>query len=139
MRLKAFFLNRKKMTTKRIVYDRLDINVAAGSLGASAHIDLTRGRCKGIRFISYDNATPAQRDHSINIDIKTNNADKILGPTDYRDFIHNGGGYIEGFKPCDFDTKAQVRVDIIPSEAVKAVNFKGQLVFAIEENTAQTY
>lgn len=126
------------MTTKRIVYDKLDINVAAGSLGATMHIDLTRGRCKGLRFISFDNALPANRDHAINLNVSSNNSDKILGPTDYRDFIHNGGGYIEGFKPCDFDTKAQVRVDVLPGQPIKVTNFIGQLIFAIEEETTQT-
>lgn len=127
--LEGFFL---KNTIMKYLYDELPVLIPANDLGFSKTIDLKKGICVGVKYINFEDATKADRDFAIDIDVNSNSGDLIVGRTDYRDFINEGGGYIGGFKPCRFDTKAQIRVDVIPEVAMKVKDFKGVIVFMIE-------
>lgn len=120
---------------RKFIYDKQDVVIAMGALAYSRALDLTRGTCVGVKFINFE-LPAAIRDHAVDLNINTSGGDKILGATDYRDFIHPGGSYLEGgFKPCNFKTDSQIRVDVLASEAIKGADFKGQVVFCIiDEN-----
>lgn len=132
MCLKAFFKTYKVMT--RHVYDKLDVKITTGGVAFNKALDLTRGVCVGVKFIAFPTATAAPRDHSIDIHVNANDGTKLLGKTDYRDFGHTGGSYLESFKPCRFDTKAQINVDVLSSKGIATADFEGQLIFVIEED-----
>lgn len=113
------------------VYDHVEVDIAIGSTAFSKSIALTRGICKGVRFIPYD-TTP--RPHAININIDDNSGNKIIGKSDFRDFGVTGGGYLANLKPCNFNTHAQINVDVISASVIATADFKGQLIFAIVED-----
>lgn len=133
MRLKAFFLKHKSVM-KKYVYDRVDVKIEVGDSSFFDSVNLTRGTCEGVRFIPFDTAAKTARAHAININIDANNGTKVLGKTDFRDFGAMGGGYMDNFKPCNFDTHAQINVDVISTEAISSEPFVGQLIFAIVED-----
>lgn len=130
MCLKAFFKTYKVMV--KTTYDKVDVLIAVGATAFSKAIDLTRGTCKGVKFIPFPDA--ATRDHAIDISVTSNDGTKILGKTDYRDFAHAGGSYRDSFKPCNFDTKAQIKTDVLADKVIATANFVGQLIFLIEED-----
>lgn len=117
---------------KKYVYDHVEVEIAVGETAFFKPVSLTRGTCEGVRFIPYDTSTP--RPHAININIDNNSGNKVLGKTDFRDFGATGGGYMDNFKPCHFETHAQINVDVISSENIATKAFKGQLVFAVAED-----
>lgn len=112
------------------VYDHVEVDIAIGSTAFSKSILLTKGICKGVRFIPFDTTS---RDHAININIDDNSGNKIIGKTDFRDFGVTGGGYIANLKPCNFNTHALINVDVVSKSPIGTADFKGQLVFAILE------
>jgi hypothetical protein len=116
----------------KFIYDKVDVSIAIGATAFDKAIDLTRGTCVGVKFIPYAPTTPVERDHAIDINVESN-GDKLIGKTDYRDFAHAGGSYLEAYKPCRFDTKAQVSVSVLSSKGIATAAFEGQLIFAIEQ------
>jgi len=115
----------------KIVYDKVDISIAIGATPFSQNKTLKyKGTCKGVKLIDFSSATP--RAHAININV-SDSSNALIGSTDFRDFIPNGGGYKEGFKTCEFDTKTEITIDAISSQAIATADFKAQLIFMIEE------
>jgi hypothetical protein len=116
----------------KIVYDRVDISIAIGQTSFSVPKNFKyKGRCKGVKLIDFSSAQA--RAHAININV-SDSTNTLIGSTDYRDSIQVGGGYIEGFKPCDFDTKTEVTVDAISTANIAGTDFNAQLIFMIEED-----
>ncbi|WP_323027981.1 hypothetical protein [Gelidibacter japonicus] len=119
---------------EKYVYDHVEVEIPVGGNAFFNAANLTRGICKGVKFVPYQTATPAIRTHAININVDDNSGDKILGKTDYRDFSGGNGGYLENFKPCNFKTHAQINVDVVSVIPIATEAFKGQLIFAIVED-----
>ena len=135
MCLKAFLKPIKIMNrdlTKKYVYEKHTLTIAIGSTSYSNIIQLKHGVCVGVRFIDF--APSVVRNNAIDIAVNQNDGSKLIGQTDFRDFAHGGGGFLEGYKPTNFDTKADINIDVVSSTAIAGTDFSGQLIFAIEQD-----
>ncbi|MGE5944607.1 MAG: hypothetical protein ACM31G_09735 [Flavobacteriales bacterium] len=116
----------------KTVYDKQDITIAIGANSFSIPKNFKyKGKCVGVKLVDFSSAQA--RAHAININV-SDSSNTLIGSTDYRDFIQLGGGYKEGFKPCDFDTKTEVTIDAIATANVATTAFDAQLIFMIEED-----
>lgn len=114
----------------RIVYDTIDFNIGVGQQAFNESKDLRNGKCVGVKLIDYAPATG--RTGGILVSVQSSDTTELVGRTDYRDYASGNGGYKESFKPCSFETKAQIRLSINAENAIAGTDFSGQMVFMIE-------
>src|SRR5690606_34940547 len=120
---------------RKIVYETVDVSIALGASSFAAQKQLKHGTCLGVRFIDF---SKAPRANAINIDIEDSDGIAILGKTDFRDFEHGGGGHLEGYKRCNFDSKAIVNIQVTSTAAIAGTAFDGQLIFAVDITDRQS-
>lgn len=124
-------MNREQNT--KIVYDTIDFNIAIGQNAFLASKDLRDGRCIGVKVIEF---SKVNRPDPVNVSIQSSDSTELVGRTDYRDYdAANGGGYVASFKPCGFDTKAQIRLSINTLTNIAGTAFSGQAIFMIEQTS----
>lgn len=112
-----------------MVYEKVNINIAIGNSSFSEQIKLIEGTCVGVRVIDFnDNVV---RGHAIDVAVSDSRSNEVIGATDFRDYKHTGGGYLEGLKPIKFDTRSTVSVTAISSQPISGTAFAGQIVFAV--------
>lgn len=120
---------------RSVVYDKVDIDISVGDPAFSEIKNLRyNGVCIGTKIVHISSATAVNQ--SLNVGVNDSNG-AVVGTTDFRDFISNGGGYEEGFKPCRFDTKNEITVDAKAAGNIATADFKAQLIFMIEEECNQ--
>ena len=56
----------------------------------------------------------------------------VTDRTDYSDYETANGSYVESFKPCDFKTNAQIRLEMLSAQNIAGTAFSGQVIFMIE-------
>lgn len=117
------------MNTKP-VYDQIEIDIAVGDPAFSDRVSLKQGTCVGVRYIDIDQE---KRDQVINLSVETSSGDALIGKTDYRDYINSGGDYNGNFKPCNFDTKADIKIDLKSNSNIANNPLKGVLIFKIDQ------
>lgn len=133
-----FFIKNFKKMVQNIIYHQVAIDVEQNT---SIPVVFPKGILKGVYFIHKRNdmgfGIP-----SINIGMTDTNGNVILPNTDYEDYLHKQGGYMEGMKPLLLETNAsQFWINITSddfangniSASEKTVFFKGQLIFVIEQ------
>lgn len=113
----------------KFIYDKIDINIPVGSQSFSQSKTLKKGTCVGVKIVHVSSQTPVNQTLNVNVGDGNNT---LLGATDFRDFIGNGGGYRSAFKPCEFDASLQVTIDAIAEAAIATADFKAQLIFMIK-------
>lgn len=114
---------------KKLVYDKVNITINVGDSSFSEQIKLREGTCVGVKVIDF---TPAvTRDHSIDVAVTDSRGTEVTGATDFRDYKHSGGGYLEGLKPVKFDTRSIATVTVIADKVIAGTPFVGQFVFAV--------
>ena len=78
--------------------------------------------------------TPA---HAVEISVRDPQSNTIVEAVDYRDFIHKGGGYIQGMKQVNFPTNNnKFQISTFVDSASPAVTLVGELVFTIQRDTS---
>lgn len=118
------------MENKKIVYDRVDVNIAIGSTSFATTKKLREGVCIGVKYIDFSSAT--NRANAINIGVNDTLGSELVGATDFRDYAHGGGNYIDGsFKPTKFSTRSEAKITVVSTAAIAGTNFDGQLIFAV--------
>ena len=102
--------------TSTIITNKVTISIAQNKVAFTENVSLEKGTCLGVHFIPFFETAP----------------NVLINPVDYRDYVHKGGGYLQGIKQLGFptsNTKVSVNVN-----AVLPLNqeFQGQLVFVIQ-------
>lgn len=115
---------------KRTVYEELAIDIAIGDPSFSKQINIKSGICTGVKYIDIDGT---KRDHGITLQVEEAGGDALTGKTDYRDYINTGGDYMGNYKPCRFDTRADILVTMLSESNIASTALKGKLVFRIEQ------
>lgn len=64
------------------------------------------------------------------ITLKDSRGHQLTEPTDIQDYEHKGGGYLDGFKELDFESKNEKIT--IAWETIGAMPICGEFIFAIE-------
>lgn len=118
-------------TEKDYTYDTVNINIPVGSRSFSQDKSLKDGTCVGVKFIPIGNT---ERANIINVSILSTDGSAIIPSTDFRDYENNGGGYKANFKPCNFNSRLDVGVNVTSTEAIATADFVGQVVFMIEKD-----
>lgn len=114
---------------QKIVYDKVNINIATGNSSFALNTTLREGTCIGVKLVDISSAT--QRDHAINVGVEDNSGTEVIGSTDFRDYTAGNGGYINSLKPAQFSTRSGIKIQATATEAIKTADFKAQLIFAI--------
>ena len=114
----------------KIVYDKVEIAIPIGQTNFNQFITLREGGCLGVKLIHKEN-TPANGE-GVDIGVENSQNLDLISATDYRDFINEGAGYLGSLKPCDFESRGQVKVTGIATAAIAGTIFKAQLIFAID-------
>ncbi len=112
------------------LYDKVNIVIPVGSPSFSKSISIKKGKCVGVKLIHISSAQAVNQ--NLNLGVSDGN-NPLVNATDFRDFIQLGGGYKDGFKPCNFDSSLEVSVDAIAESNIAGADFKAQLIFMIEE------
>ncbi|MFV9549660.1 hypothetical protein [Algibacter sp. PT7-4] len=115
----------------KYIYDKVDISIAVGSPSFSKATPLKKGKCVGVKLIHISSATPVNQRLNLSV---TDGNNPLINATDFRDFIQQGGGYKDGFKPCEFDSSLEVSIDAVAEGNIATADFKAQLIFMIEES-----
>lgn len=114
-----------------IKYDRQDINIAVGEKAFSKIKNLKyNGEVIGTKIVHLSSNTPVN--HAVNVSVEEASG-AVIGSTDFRDYIAQGGSYVDGFKPCAFNSQNEITVNAIATENIATAEFKAQLIFMIEE------
>lgn len=112
-----------------IIYKKINIKISTGEEYFQESISLPSGRCLGVHILPISNTEPS---HLVETDIQNSQSGDILSATDFRDYIHKGGGYFDGVKQLNFPTdNNRFYVNVKSSEAMTA-DFLAQLIFIIE-------
>lgn len=111
------------------IYNKININIKAGNKTFSTRQFLEEGKCLGVYFVPFNKEYPQCE---CSLLVQDPQGGDIITSTDYRDYIHKGGGYLQGMKPLDFPTKHNQFSVTATLEKEQASDFCGQLVFMIE-------
>lgn len=114
---------------KKIVYQRLDFSIPAGNSSFSAQETFREGLCIGVKVVQFAGGTP---DSAVNVSVQDTSKTEVLGSTDYRDYSHTGGNYLESFKAARFSTRGSITISLTAEKAT-AADFTGQVILAIIE------
>lgn len=116
--------------TSNIIYNKLLVRLEKGQVAFSDGVSLERGTCVGIYFLPIKGA---DTQHFIEIDVQNSQNGVVLTPTDFRDYLHKGGGYFSGLKPVNFPTENNRFFVSVNSSKPVAEEFLGQLIFVIQK------
>lgn len=119
------------MNDKKFIYQKETVTIAIGNTSYSNQIQLERGICRGVKVVDCSLAASTKA-NEINLNITSSDGSRIIGETDFRDFIANGGGYQEGLKPVLFNTASRVNVAVTSSAAIAGTDLVIQVIFQIE-------
>lgn len=111
---------------KKVVYDTQVLSLAIAGQYAAYNKKLREGVCIGASVVSFT----TDKGHAVNVGVTDSSGTEILGASDYRDWAKTGGEYLKSLKPCNFDTRGSVNINIAASVAL-AVAFDAQIIFAI--------
>jgi len=117
-----------------IITNRVKINLQTGQTAQTDYVNLDKGTCIGVHFIPFVDNTPA---HAVEISVRDPQSNTIVEAVDYRDFLHKGGGYIQGMKQVNFPTNNnKFQISTFVDSASPAVTLVGELVFTIQRDTS---
>ena len=113
----------------KIVQTVVDVAIIKGEKqNESTRIRLKNGNVVSVGF--YPLSTPTE---NVNIKLETEKGEELHPAVTYKNFeTTNGGSYSERFKPIGFKGGEPIEV-ILTSKVALTEDFKGQLVFNIEQ------
>lgn len=119
--------------TSSIITNRVKINIGSGQPAQTDYINLDKGTCIGVYYIPFLDAPPT---HAVEMSVRDPQSNTIVEPVDYRDFLHKGGGYIQGMKQVNFPTNNnKFQVTTLVDNPAPNVTMAGELVFVIQRDT----
>ncbi|MFK8301847.1 hypothetical protein ACI75Y_02960 [Capnocytophaga stomatis] len=120
--------------TNNVIYTKLDVSMKSGEKHFSDNTSLEKGTCVGVEFVPFSKQHP---DFSLNIEVKNSQGGVLLDSTDFRSYIHKGGGFFNGMKQVNFPTDNNRFFISLNSEKQLENDLNGQLIFAIKREEEQ--
>lgn len=108
--------------TSTIITNKVTISIAQNKVAFTENVSLEKGTCLGVHFIPFFETAP---NSLVEISLQDAQSNVLINPVDYRDYVHKGGGYLQGIKQLGFptsNTKVSVNVNAV---CLLIKNFKG--------------
>lgn len=114
-----------------IIYNRCNVSISQGQMVFQDRPVLEEGICLGVYFIP---TVEYNGQISVSIGISDTQGNVIINATDYRDYLHKGGGYFAGIKQLEYPcNNSRVFVNVKADQNLQS-KFEGQLIFIIKRN-----